>query len=111
MGAHECPPTTWKGSWKAGGEIGTMDLELSTKDGELTGGGSDVVGTFTITGTVDSEALKFKKSYHDSELGPYTVLYDGSSKDGNDYKGKYEIPETDTLDSSSGEFKMTAPSA
>jgi hypothetical protein len=65
----------------AGGSKGEMNLDLATKDGRITGSGSDSVGEFKIDGTVSSTTLKFKKVYPKGSKntgGSYYVEYDGT---------------------------------
>merc|ERR1712226_1787458 len=59
-----------------------MDLQ-----GNIYGGGSDAVGSFTISGTWSDE-VQFSKQY----TGAHAVMYKGKADNGNKVVGTWEIP-------------------
>lgn len=67
-----------------------MTLELNFKNGEVTGTGSDNVGTFDFYGHYDTEngICKMIKQYH----GQHPVAYDGRADDNGIYGTWYLAP-------------------
>lgn len=74
----------------------TMTITLS---GTILGSGSDSIGSFTISGTLQPNSeLSFIKQYTDA----HAVNYNGSLSSRGTIKGSWEIPET-----CAGEFRIT----
>ena len=71
------PSGKWEGFWvqELWGRQSMRGFELRFRDGEITGGGRDVVGVFQFAGTYDATTgrVVMVKQY----LGKHRVMYDG----------------------------------
>ena len=52
-------------------------LELSFRDGEISGSGEDVVGPFTLQGTLQNGNVSINKQYHGQHAALYVGQFDG----------------------------------
>lgn len=90
------PSGRWKGFWLQRGMRGRqhMRLHLDFIGGRVTGGGSDIVGDFEITGTYDLKTGKC--AFHKTYLGAHDVLYEGQNQnDGKWIWGLWQIRDFD----------------
>lgn len=79
----------WEGHYEQFGQKHPVVFQnmYLTGEGAINGGGSDPVGTFTITGHIDENSqIQFKKAYQ----GAHTVNYSGQLVDGK-ISGKWEV--------------------
>ena len=71
------PSGRWEGFWEQAmwGRQPMRAFELHFRDGEITGGGRDIVGVFTFSGAYDTRTgrVLMVKQY----LGKHRVAYDG----------------------------------
>ena len=85
------PSGLWAGFWQMASEDpfdNLHDLRLTFDDGEVSGGGEDMVGRFTMTGVVQEDRVVVSKKY----VGMHTVLYSGKVDADGCIVGRWDIP-------------------
>ena len=104
-GTMSCSWMNVKGSYEHNGKEDEMIWKsFEVTDSKISGGGSDSVGPFTISGSVSEGKLKFDKVY----TGKHTVKYEGGiHKDA--ASGKLGMGGKWSLNKLSGDWKIWQP--